>query len=191
MKQNITIEDLMELSADQRDNLNNLWLPQKYDLAAGVLCKNAETNEYDVFEFIIGAVQIAEHRSGYYMTLWNLAHLASRFAAEETAEDTIEDASDEAEADETDMGEEDFEFNFEYCRPDSYSKDDCLPILNIGQMIDILKKCSYGNGSFYLDIQEDNYYGVGRAIMDYQSYGNDHEGEELCDVLWNAVKEIL
>ncbi len=186
MKQHITIEDLMGLTTDQRDNLNNLWLPQKYDLAAGVLCKNAETNEFDIFEFVVGAVQLTEHRSGYHMTLWNLAHIASRLAEQEAAEE-----EEEMEADDAEEGEEDFDFDFEYCRPDSYSKEDCLPLLNMGQMIALLKKCGYGNGNFYLDIQEDNHYGVGREIVEYQSYGNDHEGAELCDVLWSAVKELL
>lgn len=184
MKQYITIEDLMELDDYKRDRLNDLWVPKKHDLAAAFLCKDAENNEYDIFEFVIGQVIIGEARSGYHMTLMNLEGIRSWGAA---TQDSPEEDGEEAPAEE-EFSEEDF--CFEYERPDVYSKSDCLPLLNIGQMLELLKKCGYGNGSFYASIGNDG-GGVGREINDYESYGLDYEDEELCNALWSAVKEVL
>jgi len=54
-------------------------------------------------------------------------------------------------------------------------KQDCLPILSIGQMIEILQKNNISN--------------------DLLSYCNTYimriECEDICDALWQAVKEIL
>lgn len=182
MKQHITIENLMELTEYQRDRLNSLWIPQQYDLAAGFLCKDAENNEMDIFEFVIGHVNIGEKRAGYYMTLMNLEALRNwGIQEDETKEETNE---------EEEYNEEDF--TFEYERPDIYSKGDCLPLLSIGQMIEILNKCGYGKGSFYINYQkETNGYAVGRDIEQYIDFGTDYNEEELCDALWTAVKETL
>ncbi|KUO69305.1 MAG: hypothetical protein APF77_16055 [Clostridia bacterium BRH_c25] len=181
MKHHITIENLMELSEYQRDRLNDLWTPQRYDLAAGFLCKDAENNEYDVFEFVLGHVSIKETGSGYYMTLMNLEALRSWGAQEDTAEE---------EADMEEYSEEDF--IFEYERPDVYSKGDCMPLLNIGQMLEILNKCGYGGGNFYVNFRKgNNDWAIGRDIEQYIDYGTDYNEEELCDVLWTAVKEAI
>jgi hypothetical protein len=182
MKQHITVENLMELTEYQRDRLNDLWTPQKYDLAAGFLCKDAENNEYDIFEFVIGNVNIGGQRSGYHITLTNLE--AQRGLEAQTDEPVDE------EADMEEYNEEDFVFEYE--RPDIYSKADCMPLLSTGQMLEILNKCGYGNGSFYVNYQkETDGYGVGRNIEEYIDFGPDYNGEELCDALWAAVKETL
>ncbi len=183
MKQHITIENLMELTEYQKDRLNDLWTPQRYDLAAGFLCKDVENNEYDIFEFVIGHVNIGETRSGYYMTLMNLEALRGWGNQEQTE-------VDEEEIDTEEYNEEDF--IFEYERPDVYGKGDCMPLLSIGQMLEILNKCGYGNGNFYVNRQKDsNDFGVGKDIEQYIDYGTDYKGEELCDALWEAVKEAL
>lgn len=185
MKQHITVEELMELAPYQRDRLNDLWIPRKYDLAAAFICKDAENNEYDIFEYVIGHVNVEESRSGYHMTLVNMESIRSLVSAQEEANDesiNVDPAEDE-------FKEEDF--CFEYERPDIYSKNDCLPLLNIGQMLEILKKCGYGNGKFYTNIDSDGKTGIGREIAEYESYGMDYENEELCNALWSAVKEVL
>lgn len=183
MKQHITVENLMELNEYQRDRLNDLWTPEKYDLAAGFLCKDAENNEFDIFEFVVGHVNIRETRSGYYITLMNLEALrvwGNQADAGETEE----------EVDMEEYNEEDF--IFEYERPDMYGKGDCLPLLNIGQMLEILQKCDYGKGSFYVNLGKDtNGCDVGRAVEQYVDFGPDYNEQELCDALWAAVKEAL
>lgn len=182
MKQRITIENLMELTEYQRDRLNEFWVPQRFDTAVGFLCKDAESNEYDIFEFVIGHVILRESRAGYSMTLINLEALRELKKQEE--------APEEEEVDMEEFFEEDFVF--EYQRPDLYSKADCLPLLSIGQMLEILNKCGYGNGNFYVNFRKDNKKcEIGRDIEQYQDLGIDNNGEELCDILWNTLKEIL
>ncbi|HYE83045.1 MAG TPA: hypothetical protein VEG39_12885 [Clostridia bacterium] len=185
MNQRITIENLLELSEYQRDRLRDLWIPQIYDLASGFLCKDAENNKYDIFEFTIGHVSIRETGRGYHMTLVNLEALRSLRAQEDTA---IEEESEEVNMEE--FTEEDF--TFEYERPDIYSKSDCMPLLSIGQMFEILNKCGYGSGNFYVNQRkENNDWGIGRDIEQYIDYGADYNEKELCDTLWTALKEIL
>jgi hypothetical protein len=58
MKQHITIEDLSQLSSGQKERLRYLWVPKKYDLAYAEICKNAQYDEYDKYEFVIGRVDI-------------------------------------------------------------------------------------------------------------------------------------
>jgi hypothetical protein len=181
MKQHITIENLLELTEYQRDRLNDLWIPQRHDTAVGFLCKDAENNEYDIFEFVIGHVIIRETGAGYSMTLINLEALRELKKQEEAPEEEV---------DTEEFFEEDFVF--EYQRPDIYSKGDCLPLLNIGQMLEILSKCGYGNGNFYVNFKKDNKEcEVGRDIDRYLDLGIDYNGEELCDILWTALKEAL
>lgn len=183
MKQHITIENLMELNEYQRDRLNDLWTPQRYDLAAGFLCKDAENNEYDIFEFVIGHVNIGEARSGYHMTLMNLEAIRG-WGSQADASEAEEDIDME------EYNEEDFVFEYE--RPDIYSKTDCLPLLNIGQMLEILNKCGYGNGSFYVNFSKDtDGWAIGRDIEQYIDFGTDYNGEELLEILWSALKEAL
>jgi hypothetical protein len=185
MKQHITVEELMELTPYQRDRLNDLWIPRKYDLAAAFICKDAGNNEYDIFEYVIGHVSIEKLRSGYNVTLINIESIRSLAAAQEETDD---------EPLNEDLVEDDFieeDFCFEYERPDLYSKNDCLPLLNVGQMLEILKKCGYGNGKFYVSIDNEGKNGIGQQITEYESYGMDYEDEELCNVLWSAVKEAL
>lgn len=186
MKQRITLEDLGDLNQYQRDRLNALWTPQRYDLAAGFLCMDAENNKYDVFEFVVGHVNITETRAGYHMTLINLEALRS-VKAQENASEEEEDLE---EAGIGEFSEEDF--IFEYERPDIYNKGDCLPLPTLGQMFEILGKCGYGNGSFYADFSKSrNECGVGRDIEQFIDFGPDYKNEELCDALWAAVKEAL
>jgi hypothetical protein len=176
----------MELADYKRDRLNELWMPQKYDLAAGFLCKDAENNEYDIFEFVVGHVNVRKTISpGYNMTLMNLEALRSWQVQEDTQEETVEEEADIEEFDEDD-------FTFEYERPDMYNKGDCLPMLNIGQMLEILNKCKYGKGDFYVNYREEtDSYSVGKNIEGYIDIGVDYIEEELCDALWEAVKEVL
>jgi hypothetical protein len=60
---------------------------------------------------------------------------------------------------------------------DTYNKDDCLPLLSIGQMIELLVNT-----------------GIKHHDCGWISAWNvdiDFEGKELCDALWQAVKAVL
>jgi len=56
-----------------------------------------------------------------------------------------------------------------------YNINDCLPLLSIGQMIEILQKNNISNN-----------------LLSYcNAYIMRIECEDICDALWQAVKEIL
>ncbi len=55
MKYRITKEDIAQLTDAQKKRLNELWLPDKYDVVLANICINAETEEYVQFEFVVGA----------------------------------------------------------------------------------------------------------------------------------------
>ena len=47
-------------------------------------------------------------------------------------------------------------------------------------------------GSFYINLRKDpKDCSIGRNIEEYIDYGTDYNGEELCGVLWTAIKEAL
>jgi len=75
---------------------------------------------------------------------------------------------------------------------------DCLILLSIGQMIEVLKEYdrynrlprithNYDSGNNYIDVE---FYGKDRLIST-ENLINDNKCNELCDVLWQAVKELL
>ena len=75
---------------------------------------------------------------------------------------------------------------------------DCLPLVSVGQMIEILKEYdrynrlprithNYDSGNNYIDVE---FYGKDRFIST-ENLINNNECNELCDALWQAVKEIL
>lgn len=103
----------------------------------------------------------------------------------EDTDQTVEDSEQEFAFDE--------DFNFEFQRPDSFSKQDCVPLLDIGQMIDILERKKFGQGEFYLSASiDDYYYDIGKDDFSSNSIANvDGNNCELCDVLWESVKALL
>ncbi|MCX7710826.1 MAG: hypothetical protein N2484_13385 [Clostridia bacterium] len=103
--------------------------------------------------------------------------------------DSEMDEVDEAMA-ELDFEEGDIEFG--YTRPTAFNKEDCLPLLTIGQMIEILEKKGFGYGDFYLAAGiHDVGCEIGKTTFDVRNYGSDYEKKELCDVLWEYVKTVL
>ena len=58
MKQRITLKDLEKLTDEQKRRLNELWVPALYDVAIAKVLKNIVTDEYDEYEFVIGAISL-------------------------------------------------------------------------------------------------------------------------------------
>lgn len=114
--------------------------------------------------------------------------------AVEGMEDAIGDENEEyqdAEEDvqEAEFQEEDLEDNYQL--PATFIKGDCTPLLTIGGMIEILQNNSYGKFDFFLSA---NTYNIGCELGKRDSsWGNytDWEPAELCDVLWESIKELL
>ena len=76
--------------------------------------------------------------------------------------------------------------NTEYC--DSAHKSHCTPLLSIGQMIEFL--LSYGSfGMSLCETQDPEKYVWELDSID--EWISENQNVELCDALWEAVKEVL
>lgn len=186
MKEHITPQDLNSLTNAQKETLRSIWLPEKNDLAAASLCTNVETEEYDDVEFVIGEIQISDKMLHHRMVLRRL-----RLMDEPEIDGEDEDMIDIPVGDEADSIDDEYEIP--YCEPEQYFNfEDCLPLLSIGQMIGMLRKSRVGQNGFQLFIPPDTNKIFERRLFTIEdNEGEAFENEELCDLLWEAVKTIL
>jgi hypothetical protein len=73
-------------------------------------------------------------------------------------------------------------------KPETFKKKQRFPLLTIGQMIEFLDEqdkilCIDYGSSYVSEMGQTNW----RVIFDESQY----EDDELCDALWEAVKEVL
>ncbi len=173
MKQHITPEQLLALSNTQRVNLHDMWLPQVNTLAMARICKDVINDEYDNIVFVIGEVIVTEGRTDLVLRRYRLVD-----------EIILEDDQELTESEE--------ELEPDYIEPEQYfNKEDCLPLLSIGQLIELLGHVRYGQDGFEISIPpvkrqlgDGDYCVMNRNELEY-------EEEELCDALWNALVECL
>lgn len=181
MKEHISCEDLLSLNESQKQNLRYLWLPEKNDLAMASICTNVETDEYDNIEFVIGEVIVDEDHHRVTLRRYKLL------------DDSIfEENQEPVENQELVESEEGFEF--EYAEPDQYfSKEDCLPLMSVGQMIQFLRKNKYSQSGFRLVIPAvvNKLFADEMSYTLEDSYGEAYKEEELVNCLWEAVKSVL
>jgi hypothetical protein len=64
-------------------------------------------------------------------------------------------------------------------------KTECLPLLSIGQMIELIECEDYAGIEYYY-IEKD-----GKEICRLYTHSKGYEADNLCDCLWSAVKEVL
>lgn len=233
MKLRISIDDLKQLDQGQKDNLSNLWLPQKYDLAAAEICTDAIEEKYEMLEFVVGDLRF--HKDGS-ITLFDLAAMPGRGEPEteetelsepvipdirhgtgpfnlinpltgafdssirslvgDVSRDTaakagLSDDRDTLQERESDGAEEEEEYI--PCLPDCFSKDTCLPLLNMVQMLEILER-KEGPGRYDLFFSASaggKTFAIGRIPSEWDSLSTDEIEAEPCDVLWEAVKALL
>lgn len=200
MKRYITKEDLAQLTESQKVSLRELWLPEKYDRAIAYICKNAETEEYDEIDFVVGNILL--HRT--HITLIDIRHPMNEKGESEEDDSNQSGVADEEEmipdekefdlsnddSEEMDFDDEDFEFEYE--RPTTFSKEDCLPLLGIPQMIEIFERRDFKDINFYLTASADEKgCAIGNSDTSLETYGSSFEPAELCDVLWENLKQLL
>ncbi|HEX3043877.1 MAG TPA: hypothetical protein VHY08_03910, partial [Bacillota bacterium] len=205
MKQRINLDDLNEITNNQKERLCKLWVPQLYDLAVANLCLDAENDQYQQFEFVIGNVIVQNHYQGVRVILCNL-QIPTKDGAiviDEDSEDKVDEtAASESDFLDSDLMEEDSSEDEEspYLMPglhevSFFNKDECLPLLSIGQMIDLLKQHREEKAGFFITVpgantevfaSEDNKYSFGSGNP-WSNYQVEYEGEELCDILWECI----
>ncbi len=197
MKLNITVEDLMTLSEGQKRSLRSLWMPEKYDLAAAFVCMNVETDEIDKIEFIVGDILVQEVNGGKRIEVRKNAKIHDNFnvtlrslrLVNEEFEENLDDKEENLEENEANI--EDNDFDYQYMKQEDYFKlDYCLPLLNIGQMINMLEESGYKSYDYHINFNSDtNKYSLERAESDF--IDSEAEYEELCDVLWKKLRSFL
>ena len=197
MKLNITLEDLITLSEGQKRSLRSLWLPQKYDLAAAFVCMNVETDEIDKIEFIVGDILVQEVNGGKRIEVRKNAKIHDNFnvtlrslrLVNEELEENLEEKEENLEGSEENL--EDDDFDYQYMRQEDFFKlEYCLPLLNIGQLINILEESGYKSHNYHINFNSDtNKYSLARPESDFLDSPDEYE--ELCDALWNKLKYSL
>lgn len=217
MKQRITLEQLAQLTESQKHRLSEIWIPEKYDVAVAYICKDVTSEEYEINKFIVGAVDVSCYGGVTLYDLRIVNNIAdnedshnsqsvqesesfsteplintnsSPYPSWEMADETVDNTQESNNFFDDEPNEESDEGNFDYCldQPYCFNKEDCLPILSIGQMIDILYRNNFGKYDFYLYAGT---YEIGCELGKSGSAWNDCEQAELCDVLWESVKAIL
>lgn len=175
MKQNLNIADLNDLTESQKQTLRDYWMPEENDLVVAYICKNVETEEYDEIVFVVGDVLVEEERRHNGVTLRRLRLLDDSFYEENRQ-----------------LFENEGSYDMEYCEPEEYfSKADCLPLLSIGQLIDLLRKTKFGRDGFNIEIPALGDQLIDEAFILNARYYDNYDGNELCDVLWAALKAML
>lgn len=192
MKLRITRKELDELSFEQKQNLCDLWIPHVHDVAVANVCVDAIEEKYDQITYVIGAVKLLKHND---MLLYDLKFLPEQQFNNDEADPQTEEVEEletfEPDNELVDLSLED-NFSFEFQRPDSYTKQDCVPLLEIGQMIDILERKNYGECDFSLSITIGDYVcDMGKDAFSGSNFDINNKNAELCDILWEAVKALL
>ena len=210
MKLRITQKQLDELSSEQQQNLCDLWIPNLYDAAVATVCVDAAEEKYGQITFVVGGIDILKNCN---LLLYDLKYLPDqkiRIMQDNNSETIDSDDINEnneiendanpkinVKEEEEDDIEEDFsfdeDFSFEFQRPESFFKQECLPLLNIGQMLDILSRKNFGQCNFSLSVAiEEDYIEIGKDnFVQDNTLNENSENVELCDVLWKAVKALL
>lgn len=190
MKKYLSPNDLLVLSEMQRSALRDLWQPNKYDLAIEIVWKDVENDLYDTFVITVLDARAYETHTNYCEVVLKVFYLEEPPQYECLASETENEADDyeaefypdSSESNSEDMEETESEEDDPAAPSTEHllSKENCLPMLNIGQMIEILDPHKAElNISFTLE----------EAICFIN--GEEFYGEELCDALWEAVKKLL
>lgn len=176
MKLNLTIEDLNSLTFSQKQTLNSMWIPARYDLAVASVCKDAENDVYEYMEFVVGDVIVTPGSTT--LTLERLRKPEDFVVVDEEQAPEKEESSDEV------------FYDSEFDPGDYFHKDNCLPLLNIGQLIEMIRRMKSGQDGFSLVIPP-NGYETEEGFTINDRYGEVERNEELIDLLFNILKEQL
>lgn len=206
MKLRITRKELDDLTLEQRQNLCDLWIPHEYDVAVATVCVDAAEEKFDQITYVIGGIKLLKHHDILLTDLKFMPDEELKIQEEESYSndiasdriDGIEGVSESEQVEEKDSEiDQDFtfdeDFSFEFQRPESYSKQDCVPLLDIGQMIDILERKNFGQGDFFLSATIDDYvFEMGKDNFSTgNSFDENNKNCELCDILWESIKALL
>jgi hypothetical protein len=193
LKQRVTIEDLDQLTDGQRQRLNELWIPELFQRAVAYICRDAEADAYEAYEFIVGGISLGQNGVG----LTDVKALISK-STEEPSDEPFssgevaayfsggDDEEDDSYDDNEPVPEALANMTFDF-----FSKEECLPLYTIGQLIETLQALGYGDGAFFMNVDKAGEEAwVDRELP--STLGDvEYRETELCDALWAAVLETL
>lgn len=191
MKQHITPEDLAQLTESQKMNLRDMWMPELNTLACVSICRDVVNDEFEDIEFIIGQIIIPEGRNIPILRRLGLvdetvAH--EGFFGQEDEEAVSEEVPDDSNENYDYAG--DFEIEF-FEQEQYFSKKDCLPLLSIGQILEMLNRMKYGQYGLTVSLPPAKRLIGDKGCTVTNSVEQEYEEEELCDALWSALKAYL
>ena len=174
MKKRITVEDIHSLKITQKENLRKIWKPEKYDIAVATVCTDVENEIWSNIEFTVGEIRMFS--SGRCL-LYDLRYLENLYQMGKST-------------DESDDSDEEIPFDAYI----SFNFNDCLPLLDIGQMIEIIKFVNLNKYHFYM-IAGDGKFGCEmgnyNSVMKGSMLKNGYDEAEFIDLMWGIVKSIL
>ena len=171
MKQRISIDDVLALTAKQQSSLRSIWKPARYDIAVSRVCVNAETDEYKWLEFAVGDIDVLKN-GGVILKDLRMTDGYAKIMEGESHDDE----------------------HRELHEPSSFNRAECLPLLTIGQMMTMLHMLDKSIYHFYLLSGNDKY---ACEIGDFNSsiksalLKKSDKYDEIADVLWTTLKTIL
>ena len=171
MKQRISISDIEGLTTAQQDNLRKIWDPQRYDIAVSRFCVNAERDEYKWLEFAVGDIKAYNNGSVLLKDLRLTDGYVKIMEGEISGSDSVE-----------------------LQEPTAFHKDDCLPLLTIGQMMTMFNMLDKSKYHFYLLSGNDKYaceIGEFNSKLKPKLLSKNNKVDEIVDVLWTTLKMIL
>ncbi len=175
MKQYLTVEDLNSLTFSQKQTLNTIWLPAVYDRAVASVCKDVENDVYENLEFVVGEVILSKRAT---ITLKRLRMLEDLAVAEKLSEDEQESEG------------EDF-YDFEFDPGDYFVKENCLPLMGVGQLIECIRNSKAGQDGFSLGIPPTSGFEAEQGYSINDRFGEVDRADGLVDLLFKILKEQL
>jgi len=195
MKKHITPDDLAQLTESQKVNLRDMWMPELNTLACASICRDVVNDKFEDIVFVIGQIIIPE---GENIPILRRMGLVDETIAHDgfPGREYVEESSEEIPVEKPEVSDDNYddsdEFEFEFFGQEQYfSKKDCLPLLSIGQMLEMLSSLKFGQNGFTVSLPPakrllgDKGYTVTNVIE------QEYEEEELCDALWSALKAYL
>lgn len=188
MKKTINVEKLNALTEGQKNKLRMFWQPEKFDVITVPVCIDVDNDVYNYDIYVIKNIlvntinQDKKYRVSrypvssydYHEVLFDVVPLQQTKIPYEIEELFDEDLLEES-AECENGPEKDVIF---------INKKDCLPVLGVSKMMDILyqEKCK---AEMFAQLNKDKEWC--RLGID----GFDYDSDCLCDSLWEALKSLL
>lgn len=188
MKKIVGIDELNELTESQKDALRMLWKPEKYNIVVVPVCFDVENEIYDYEVYIIKDIMVNSinddkkhtvskspvHSYDYYEMFFKVIPLRQSENRYVVEDDYLEEMTRDIDEVEDEVEENIILIN----------REDCIPLLDISMMLEILyqENCKFG---MRLELIPND------KLCSIEVDGKCFESSCLCDLLWEVIKKVL